>query len=185
MRWTRSGSRPGVGVHLLDGGEVGEGLHAVPPVHVDPADFPELRAQLLDEAPRDVGPGLEHPVLDARSGWSRQHAGGLAMARLERHALAAEIQEEEQAEPQDQDADDEREHLGPEALAEEVSHAHRAPARRSRERRAATAVRRRIVLGYKARSIAGPCAGRSVRVASMLVTWRAHVRGFSRLTHRD
>ena len=183
------GLEAGVGVDLLDGGEVGEGLDAVLPVHVDPAHVPQLSAQLLDEAPRDVGPGLEHPVLDGGEDGGRQHAGGLPMARLERHPLPREVEEEEQAEPQDQDADDEREHLGPEPLAQDLAHAHRVPPVRRPSacgRRAGLGrpgpSGRRIALGYIGRS---PPPGRPPKTRSSLPAassrrWRPGPRPSSR-----
>ena len=127
IRRISSGSRPAKALTASDGLEIGEGLDTVSPVDVDPAHVPELGAELLDEAPDDVGPRLEHPVLDGGQDGGRQEPGGLPVLPLERDALASEVQSEEGAEAEDQDADDECQDLGPEPFAEEAPGHHAGP----------------------------------------------------------
>jgi hypothetical protein len=108
-----------VGVHFLDRREIGEGLDAVAAVDIEPAHVTELGAKLLHEPADDVRPRLEHPVLDRGEDGGREESGGLPVSILEGAALPAEIEDEEQTEPEDQDGDDEREDLGAETLPQE------------------------------------------------------------------
>ena len=118
-----------VAVDRLDGLEVGEGLDPVAAVDVDPAHVPELGAELVEEPADDVGAALHHPVLDGGQDGGREEPGGLAVPLLEGLPLPPEVEREEQAEPEEQDADDERQDLGAELLAQEPPGLHVVPAR--------------------------------------------------------
>ena len=120
------GLQADVAVDRFDRLEVGEGLDPVVTVDVDPADVTELGAELLEEPANDVGPGLQHPVLDRGQDGGREEPGGLPVPLLEGAPLLPEIEREEQAKSQEQDADDEREDLGAEPLPQEPPDLHAA-----------------------------------------------------------
>ena len=111
-------------VHRIHGFEVAERLDAVPAVDLEPADVLEFGLQFLYEPADNVRSPFEHPVLDAPDDSRRQEAGSLLVPGNGQLRVPSNVMARQDAEPQDEDGEDQRDNLDLQPPAEEVGKGH-------------------------------------------------------------
>lgn len=105
-------------LQLFYGFKVGERLNAIAPVDIEATDVLELLLHLVHQPTDDIRTSFEHSVLDAGHYRGRQQTGGLLVLGDPNPLFPADIQEEEHAEGDNQNADDQQGDLEREALTD-------------------------------------------------------------------